>query len=116
MRGMAAMPDIFDFDAHIRGVVEGYQGDGTALGDALGALVLGRLVGWRALRVIYSTRSYSKYQKILGIQFKDVLRERDIYAKKSLGLRILDEVGGFWNFCRSSVGPPELHRQRSVLN
>jgi hypothetical protein len=113
---MAAMPDIFDFDAHIRGVVEGYQGDGTALGDALGALVLGRLVGWRTLRVIYSNKSYTKYQKILGIQFKDVLRERDIYAEKSLGLRILDEVGGFWDFCRSSAGPLELHRQRRVLN
>ncbi len=116
MRGVAAMPEIFDFDDHIRGVVEAYQGDATVLGNAIGALVLGRLVGWRALRVVYSTGSYTKYQKILGIQFKDVLRERDIYSKKSLGLSILDEVGGFWDFCRSSAGPAELHGKRSLLN
>ena len=110
------MPEIFDFDDHIRGVVEAYQGDATVLGNAIGALVLGRLVGWRALRVVYSNNSYSRYQKILGIQFKDVLRERGIYAKKSLGLSILDEVGGFWDFCRSSVGPAELQGKRSLLS
>ena len=110
------MPEIFDFDTHIRGVVEAYQGDATVLGNALGALVLGRYVGWRVLRVVYSNKSYIKYQKILGIQFKDVLRERDIYAKKSLALRILDEVGGFWDFCRSSAGPAELQGKRSLLN
>ena len=116
MRGVAVMPEIFDFDAHIRGVVENYQGDATVLGNALGALVLGRYVGWRALRVVYSTGSYTKYQKILGIQFKDVLRERDVYSGKSLGLSILDEVGGFWDFCRSSAGPVELQGKRSLLN
>jgi len=110
------MPQPFDFDSHIQRTIENYQGDATVLGNAIGALVLGRYVGWRALRVIYSTRSYSKYQNILGIQFKDVLRERDIYAKKSLALGILDEVGGFWDFCRSSTGPAELHGKRSLLN
>lgn len=110
------MPEIFDFDAHIRGVVENYQGDATVLGNALGALVLGRYVGWRVLRVVYSSPAYTKYQKILGIQFKDVLRERDIYAKKSLGLRILDEVGGFWDFVRSASGSPELKSQHHMLN
>ena len=113
---MAVMPGIFDFDAHMQRTVENYQGDATVLGNALGALVLGRYVGWRVLRVVYSNKSYIKYQKILGIRFKDVLRERDIYAKKSLALRILDEVGGFWDFCRSSAGPAELHGKRSLLN
>ena len=110
------MPQPFDFDSHIQRTVENYQGDATVLGNALGALVLGRYVGWRVLRVVYSSNSYSKYQKILGIQFRDVLRERDIYAKKSLGLSILDEVGGFWDFCRSSAGSAELHGKHNLLN
>ncbi len=108
--------EIFDFDAHIQRTIENYQGDGTALGDALGALLLGRYVGWRALRVVYSNKSYSKFQNILGIQFKDVLRERDVLFKKSVGLTILDRVGGFWDFCRSSSGPVELKGQRNILN
>ena len=116
MRGVAVMPEIFDFDSHIQRTIENYSGDATVLGNAIGALVLGRYVGWRALRVVYSNKSYSKYQNILGIQFKDVLRERDIYSKKSLALRVLDEVGGFWDFCRSSAGPAELHGKRNLLS
>lgn len=110
------MPQPFDFDSHIQSVIENYHGDGTALGDAIGALVLGRYLGWRALRVVYSNSSYSKFQCLLGIQFKDVLRERDIFSYKSLGLAVLDRVGGFWDFCRSSSGPPELKHQRNFLN
>lgn len=110
------MPELFDFDSFIQRTIENYHGNGTDLGDALGALVLGRYVGWRALRVVYSNKSYSKFQNLLGIQFKDVLREREVLSRKSLGLAILDEVGGFWDFCRSSSGPPELKGQRSFLN
>lgn len=110
------MSEIFDFDAHIQSVIENYQGDATVLGNALGALVLGRYVGWRVIRVVYSNNSYSKYQNLLGIQFRDVLREREILSRKSLGLSILDRIGGFWDFCRSSSGPPELKTQRNLLN
>ena len=95
--------EIFDFDSHIHKVIENYQGDAAALGNAIGALVLGRYVGWRVLRVVYSSPTYTKYQTLLGIQFKDVLRERDVLSSKSLGLAILDRVGGFWDFCRSSA-------------
>lgn len=110
------MSDLFDFDTHIKGVIETYQGDAAILGNAIGALVLGRYVGWRVLRVVYSTRSYSRYQSILGVQFKDVLRERDVLSRRSLALRILDRVGGFWEFCRSSVGPQELVGKRSLFD
>jgi len=110
------MPQPFDFDAHIRFTIENYSGDATVLGNALGALVLGRYVGWRVLRVVYSTPSYAKYQKILGIQFKDVLRERDVLSHKSLGLMILDRVGGFWDFCRSKVGPDEVKAHHHLFH
>lgn len=99
---------LFDFDAHVSRVVESYHGDATTLANALGALTLGRCVGWRVLRVIYSSSSYSKYQKILGVQFRDVLPERGKYAYKSIALQVLDRIGVFWDFCRSAVAPPEL--------
>ena len=110
------MSEIFDFDSHIQGVIENYQGDATILGNAIGALVLGRYVGWRAIRVIYSSPAYTKYQNILCIQFKDILRERDILSRKSLGLAILDRIGGFWDFVRSAAGPPELKSKHHMLN
>ncbi len=110
------MSQLFDFDSHIQRTIENYSGDATALGNAFGALVLGRYIGWRALRVIYSSETYSKYQNILGIQFKDVLRERDILSRKSLGLAILDRVGGFWDFVRSASGPSDLKSQHRLLD
>ena len=38
------MPQPFDFDSHIQRTIENYQGDATVLGNAIGALVLGRYV------------------------------------------------------------------------
>ncbi|HRX01467.1 MAG TPA: hypothetical protein P5280_18385 [Cyclobacteriaceae bacterium] len=109
------MSEIFDFDAHIEHVISGYRGDATTLGNAIGALVLGRYVGWRVVRVVYSNSTYTKYQKILGIQFKDVLPERSRYSYKSLGLFILDKAGKFWDFVRSSSHVPDLANGRRSM-
>lgn len=109
------MSQLFDFDSHIQQTIENYQGDAVILGNALGALVLGRYVGWRVLRIVYSSPTYSKYQKILGVNFKDVLRERDFLSKKSLGLAIIDRLGGFWDFVRQAAGPSELKVSHNIF-
>jgi len=109
------MSDLFDFDGFVEKSVSSYRGDATALGNALGALVLGRYVGWRALRVIYSKGSYAKYQRLLDIDFKDVLPERGRYSYKSFGLAILDSLGGFWDFVRKTETVPELQSGKRSL-
>jgi len=77
-------------------VVKNYRGDGSKLINALGALSLGRQVGWRVLSLVTSEPTFLRYQKILGVKFKDVLPERGKYAKKSFALRIVDEFDNFW--------------------
>lgn len=116
VNGRGDFMEWFDFDSYIRDLVENYQGDAVLLGNAIGALVLGRYVGWRVLRLMYSAATYTKYQRILGLQFKAVLPERGRYAYKSLGLNIIDKVGGFWDFVRRAAGPPELKEQHHLLS
>lgn len=106
---------LFDYDGFIESVIARYQGDATLLSSAIGALVLGRYVGWRVLRVVYSNTTYLKYQNILGIDFKEVLPERGLYVRKSIGLRILDGLGGFWDFVRRSAGPDELKTNHNIF-
>lgn len=74
-----------------------FKGDLTHLAAALGALELGKTYGWKVLRIIYSPISYRKYQKILGLEFKSVLKEETIYSKKSAGYNLSLKLGNFWD-------------------
>jgi len=109
------MSELFDFDKHIEGLIDNYHGDGNALAHAIGYLVVGRYVGWRVIRIICAKETYAKHQKILGVEFKDVLPERGRFARKSLALSFLDRVGGFWDYVRRSGPIPGLNASRSTF-
>ena len=77
------------------------------LESALGALVVGRLVGWETLRIIHSNTTFNRMENILGLKFREplpwapdgapsLLEKRGVYAKKSYALRMVDSVGDFW--------------------
>ncbi|MDD5754558.1 MAG: hypothetical protein PHN45_07395 [Methylococcales bacterium] len=59
--------------AHIDNVASTYKGDSHVLFGAIGALFVGRLYGWRVIRVFLSTTTYAKYQRVLGLSFREVL-------------------------------------------
>jgi|WetSurSiteA1Bulk_404760.scaffolds.fasta_scaffold29676_2 hypothetical protein len=82
---------------HIDKVTKDYKGDITVLYSAIGVLSLGESFGWRVLRITLGSPTYTKYQRILGIDFKTQFPERGRYAHKSLGLKIADQTGNFWN-------------------
>ena len=105
----------FDYDAHIKSLIENYKGDAPILGNAIGMMILGRHVGWRVIRMIYSTETYIKYERILGIELKTIIPERGEFAYKSLGLAIIDAIGGYWNFVNSRRGTPELKQRFHIF-
>ena len=105
----------FDYDAHIRNVVENYKGDVTVLGNAIGMLVLLRYVGWKVIRIVYSAETCLKYERILGVKIKEIAPERGEFAYKSLGLMLIDMVGGYWNFVAQRKGPPELKKGYNIF-
>lgn len=73
-----------------------YHGDLTLLADSIGALNLGRIYGWKVLRIIYSPMTYRKYESALNLEFNKVLPEVTNYSKRSYGFKLVEGVNKYW--------------------
>ncbi|TXI35537.1 MAG: hypothetical protein E6Q59_10825 [Nitrosomonas sp.] len=74
-----------------------FRGVGTTLESALGALVMGQYFGWRVLKILHNPATYRRYEKVLGVEFKDVCPEiTEFGQKKSIGYAITEKLGSFW--------------------
>jgi hypothetical protein len=82
-----------------------YEGHCSVLESALGALVLGREIGWQALRLMHSGRTYRRYEGILGVRFRDVLEERTKQSDRMMGIRMADKLGKFWQVVTAGQVP-----------
>lgn len=95
--------------AHLNERIRTFKGNFDVLESALGALIIGRVAGWRVLRLLHSPQTYRRYEAILGLEFQGsfpwsdelVMPERGPYAKKSVALRVTDAVGGFWDLVKT---------------
>ena len=95
--------------AHLNKVAQEFRGDFTELSSAIGAFWLGKVYGWRVLRIVTSSRIYTRHQRILGLDFKKVLPRETPYSKKSIGYSIVITVGKFWEVVKGtySIDPKE---------
>lgn len=100
------------FVALIDSVIENYHGDSDVLFSSIGALMVGRKYGWRVLMIVSSSASYSKYQKILGVQFKQILPEATSLSERSLGYRIVKKLNNFWDVVRGSYSIDRNEKRR----
>ncbi len=73
-----------------------FSGISTELETAIGAFMLGRLIGWKPLLLIHDKKTLRKYENILGIQFREALPEEGKLAKKSLAWNLSQDVSNFW--------------------
>ncbi len=91
---------------HLADRIRQFSGNFDHLEASLGALMVGRLVGWETLRIIHSNATWNRMEKILGLKFREslpwagedappLLEKRGVYAKKSYALRFVDKVGSF---------------------
>lgn len=107
---VASLADLFGDDrlaAHLADRVRVFHGNFDNLEAALGALVIGRLVGWQTLRILHSNATFNRMERILDLKFREplpwasegsppLLQKRGVYASKSYALRFADKVGDFW--------------------
>lgn len=89
-----------DLEDYLDNLKKTYKGDLTYLAAALGALDLGKIYGWKVLRIIYSSVTYRKYQKILGFEFKAVLPETTDYSMRSAGFKLVTDTKKFWEVAK----------------
>lgn len=103
--------ELFD---KVEDVVKNFKGQADQLSDAIGLIVFGRLVGWRVARLISSRRCWETTNQLFG-DLKELLPERGRYAYKSLGLRIVDRIGGYWDFVRGSRDAMPIEDRRGMV-
>lgn len=95
--------------AHLDKVAAEYRGDSRELAAAIGSFWIGRVYGWRVLRIVTSSRIYTRHQRILGIDFKKELPEETAFSHKSLGYKVVTSIGKFWQVVRGthSIDPKD---------
>lgn len=92
---------------HLEHVISTYRGNGQELENALGALCLGMLYGHKVIRVMHNGRSYTKYQKILHLQFRDWCPDETLLSSRHRGYQLALKAQNFWDVVRGMEEPPE---------
>lgn len=76
--------------------IKEFRGFMPTLEAAIGALIVGQQIGWKPLFIIHEKRTIRKYEKILGISFRDVLEPEGPLAHKSVGYNAAKKLSNFW--------------------
>ena len=80
----------------INKATDNFTGLFDELENAIGMLMIGRLVGWRVLAIIHNKRTIRKYEEILGINVRDMFPDEGPLAAKSAGYTAAIALGNFW--------------------
>jgi hypothetical protein len=80
-----------------------FNGQFDELENALGMLMIGRLVGWKLLVFIHNKRTIRKYEEILGINVREAFPEEGPLAVKSPAYAVVKDLGNFWKAVSGSV-------------
>lgn len=92
-----------DLEHLMKSAAYDFSGNMQILQNAFGALCIGRIYGWRVLRLVLDKSSYSKYQKLLNVKFTEACPERGVLADRSIALGIADAVGNFWKVVSGDI-------------
>ena len=87
-----------------------YCGQLDHLYQAVGLIVVGRLFGWRVMRLTSSRRCWDLAKELFGDP-KELLPERGLYAYRSLGLKLADEFGHYWDVVTGRKSIPQKKRR-----
>ena len=89
--------------AAIDQAIENFKGDSSILMSAIGACYFGRRVGWKPLLLMHDKRTLAKYEKILGLNFRELMPEEGELAEKSLAWRASKNVTNFWKAVKGEI-------------
>lgn len=74
-----------------------FHGQIPDLYQMIGIVIVGRLFGWRVVRLTASRRMWMMVTRMFGDP-KVWMPERGRLAHKSVGLKIVDKLGDYWDF------------------
>lgn len=73
-----------------------FAGTTDELVSALGFLHLGFQLGWKPLVIIHSKKTVRKYEKILGINIREMFPENTPSSDRIMGYKIAKGLSNFW--------------------
>lgn len=79
----------------------------------VGMIVVGRLFGWRVIRLTTTRVMWAKAVKLFGDP-KQLMREREKYSVKSLGLATVDKLDAYWDVVKGVVSLP-ISERREIM-
>jgi hypothetical protein len=99
----------------IEEVSTNFKGQLDDLQAAVGMLVVGRLFGWKVMRLVSSRRHWTVACKLFG-DLKELLPDRGLLVHKSVGLELVDKAGDYWGIIKGEVSREALpaHERRKV--
>lgn len=80
-----------------------YQGNTDVLASAIGALMIGRHIGWRPLYVMNTRKTLKNYEAILRVSFQKVLPDVGPLAHKSVAWSIAKKLRSFWKAVKGEI-------------
>lgn len=81
-----------DFKRIFKRAYEGFDGNFNELTEAVGVLVIGQHVGWKAVRLAYTRGRLNKFARILGVDLEDVMPFQTDDSDRLRGVRIADQM------------------------
>jgi hypothetical protein len=94
----------------IDAAIKRFDGNSDILGSAIGALHIGRAMGWKTLYLIHTKSTIRKYEKVLDLTFREVLDEKTSYSTKSTAFKAVQKVSNFWKAVKGEI--PNIRSQR----
>ena len=101
------------FDKIFDKAIKDYKGNVQILETAIGALIVGQQVGWKVLLLIHDKKTIRKYEKALGINFRDHMGETGPLSNKSIAWCAVQKVSNFWKAVSGeipNIRSPELKK------
>jgi hypothetical protein len=80
-----------------------FEGATEVFESAVGALIVGRFMGFDALRVLHGSRTIKRYEEILGITFRRTLAPRTSDSLRLNGIRYAEKFKAFWKALAAGV-------------
>jgi hypothetical protein len=83
--------------------IKGFKGNSQRLSNAIGYLMMGRVMGWKVMLLMHDRKSIKDYERILKIDSREIFEPFGPLAEKSMAYRALKKVTNFWKAVKGEI-------------
>ena len=83
--------------------IKDFRGQLPTLEAAIGAYIVGQKIGWKPLLLVHDKKTLGKYEKILGVSFRDELPEVGELANKSIAWKAAQKISNYWKAVKGEI-------------